>query len=247
MSVYLKNQKGELKEFPAANRDEIMEQLPSLKKKFLTYKAFGEATINQLLPADPSATHVLTATNFKTCFIRNNGHGKFSLEALPVEAQFAPVFGMIAEDFNNDGNPDLLLCGNDYGTEVTNGRYDAFAGLVLLGNGDGTFKAVPASKSGISITGDAKAMVHLNGAGNTSLFAVSQNRGPLKIYKSRKNGQLLPFKKGELYAIIYQADGKKRKAEHYYGSSFLSQSSAMIIKSGKTEFYNVDGITRTID
>jgi hypothetical protein len=34
---------------------------------------------------------------------------------------------MIADDVNNGDNPALLLCGNDYGTEVTNGRYDASA------------------------------------------------------------------------------------------------------------------------
>ncbi|MEO5892653.1 MAG: VCBS repeat-containing protein [Ferruginibacter sp.] len=246
-SLYLKDQHGILKEFPAANRDEVIEQLPSLKKQFLTYKQFGEAAINQLLPADLSTTLILTATNFKTCFIRNNGQGKFSLAALPVEAQFAPVYGMIAEDFDNDGKPDLVLCGNDYGTEVTNGRYDALAGLLLLGNGDGTFKAVAASESGISVTGDVKAMVHFKGAGNTSLVAVSQNRGPLKLFRSRKKGQVLSFKKEELYAIVYQADGKKRKIEHYFGSSFLSQSAAMIIKSGKIEFYDIHGITRTIN
>ena len=57
-----------------------------------------------------------------------------------MEAQFSMLNGMVLEDFNGDGNLDLLLNGNDFGTEVPLGRYDALNGLVLLGLGDGNFK-----------------------------------------------------------------------------------------------------------
>jgi hypothetical protein len=243
----LKDGNGVLQEFPAANRDEIMAQIPSLKKKFLTYKAFGEARADQLFSAQTlDSALTLKATNFKSCLVKNNGHGKFSLIPLPTEAQLAPLYGMIADDVNNDGNLDLLLCGNDYGTEVTNGRYDALNGIVLLGKGDGTFRALSSMQSGLSVAGDAKALIRLRSAGNKYLVAASQNRGPLKLYACKNKFEYQTFDKDEKFAITTLAHGAKRKTERYWGSSFLSQSSNLLLKAGAMDFYNYKGITRRI-
>ena len=38
-----------------------------------------------------------------------------------------------AGDFDGDGNLDVLMNGNDFGTDVTVGRYDALNGLLLKG------------------------------------------------------------------------------------------------------------------
>ena len=40
---------------------------------------------------------------------------------------------MIADDFNGDGNLDVVMNTNDFGTESTVGRYDALNGLYLVG------------------------------------------------------------------------------------------------------------------
>ena len=73
-------------------------------------------------------------------------------------AQLSPVFGMQTADFNNDGNLDIMLAGNDYATEVFNGRLDAGNGMILQGDGNGNFNALPASKTGFFVAGNAKAM-----------------------------------------------------------------------------------------
>lgn len=66
----------------------------------------------------------LEATHFNTALIENKGNGLFELHDLPAAAQLAPVFGMAADDFNHDGHLDLAINGNDFGNEVTNGRYE---------------------------------------------------------------------------------------------------------------------------
>ena len=75
----------------------------------------------------------------QSCFIQNDGDGKFKLIPLPKEAQISPLNGMLADDFDGDGNLDVLINGNDFGTEVSIGRYDALNGLLLKGNGTGGF------------------------------------------------------------------------------------------------------------
>ena len=56
-----------------------------------------------------------------------------------MQAQISALNGMAVDDFDGDGNLDVLINGNDWGTEVTVGRYDALNGLLLRGDGKGEF------------------------------------------------------------------------------------------------------------
>ena len=122
------------------------------------------------------------------------------------------------------GNLDVLINGNDYGTEVSVGRYDALNGLLLKGNGQGQFSALSILESGIFIPGNGKALVKLRGASGSYLMAASQNRGPLKVYTLKKKTSILNILPKDASAIIEFVNGKKRKEEFYFGNSFLSQS-----------------------
>ncbi len=227
VTVFLKDQKGVKREYPAMSRDDIVSQLPGLRKKFPTYKEFATAVVHQVFPENQmKGALVLHANNFKSCYLENKGNGKFALHPLPALAQMAPLNGMVVDDFNNDGNLDVAISGDDYGNEVANGRYDAMNGLVLLGDGKGNFSAQTILQSGLFIPGDAKALVKLKGPANTYLLAASQNRGPLKIFSDKNaTGKLLPLQSTDKTVFVTLTNGKKRKEELYFGSSFMSQSS----------------------
>ena len=180
---FLKDENGVYKEYPVESRDDIIAQLPIIAKKFPTYKSFAEATINQLFDKNQIDNAIKShADYFASSYIHNLGNGKFEIKLLPPEAQLAPVFGIIADDFNKDGKTDIMLCGNDYGAEVTDGRLDALDGLVLKGNGKGDFKSLSIKESGIYIPGDARAIVKLKNTKGQYLYIVSQNKGYLKAY-----------------------------------------------------------------
>ena len=170
----------------------------------------------------------LQANNFKSCYIENLGKGKFAIYPLPAIAQMSPAFGMIADDFNNDGNLDVTICGNDFGNEVSNGRYDGMNGLVLFGDGKGSFNPQTILQSGIFLPGNAKALVKLRGDDNNYLIAASQNRGPLELFEKKKSGQNILLKANDKIIFIHLKNGKTRKEEVYHGNSFLSQSSLFI-------------------
>jgi hypothetical protein len=250
LTLFLPDRNGALKEFPAASRDEMVRQLPGLKKKFPTYKDYAEATLADLFPPQALAdAYTRHANNFQSVYLENLGQGQFSMHALPVMAQLAPLYGMVVDDFDHDGNLDLALSGNDYGNEVTNGRYDAFNGLVLLGDGKGNFRSRSILQSGLYIPGDGKALVELAGPGNELLLAASQNNGPLKLFRSNGDQQMIRLQDDDLIALIYLQNGQVRRQELGYGSSFLSQSARIVglDKSMiKIEIINGKGQRRTI-
>jgi hypothetical protein len=188
ITKFLKDKDGVYKECPVASRDEIIAQLPMVKKKFSSYKSFAEATINEIFSKGQLDSSIKSYANyFASSYIHNLGNGRFEIKSLPAEAQFAPVFGILTGDFDHDGNSDILLCGNDYGAEVTDGRLDALDGLVLKGDGKGNFKSLSIKKSGIYIPGDGRAIEKLKNAKGEYLYIFSQNKGASKVYCSSKN------------------------------------------------------------
>lgn len=239
-SLYLKDEEGKLKEFPAQTRDDVVDELPALKKKFLTYKEFAQADINAIIKKDSIKNMlVLQADYFKSVFIKNLGNGKFEMHPLPPVAQIAPIYGMVADDFNHDGNLDVALVGNDYGTEVSIGRYDAMNGLILLGNGKGNFTPQTILQSGFFVPADAKALVKLTGANNNYLLAASQNKGPLKLFKNKLPQKIIRLNNNDKFVLYHLKSGATRREELYFNTSFLSQSSRFISLNSSVNYAEV--------
>ena len=224
-SIYLPDQRGEMQEFPAMSRDDLLRQMTSMRTRFPTYKSFATATMSKVLtPEQREGAVVVEANQFGSCLFRNDGGRKFTMLPLPAPAQWSVLNGMVAGDFDHDGNLDLVINGNDYGTEVATGRYDALNGLFLKGDGKGGFSAGTIVQSGIYIPGDGKALVAVGGAGGRSMLAAGQNRGPLLIFEQRRPGRLIPLRPDDVTAEVRLRDGRARREEFHYGESFLSQS-----------------------
>ncbi len=228
-SIFLPDQNGDKKEFPVQGRDDMFKQMISLRKKFTNYKSFATATMDDILsPEQRDGALRLKANMLKSCFLRNDGNGKFTLVPLPVEAQFSALNGMETGDFDGDGNLDVVINGNDYGTDVSIGRYDALNGLLLKGDGHGNFQPLSILQSGIYIPGNGKALVKLRDTKGNVLLAASQHKDLLKVFKLNGTSKTISVRPDDAYAIIKYKNGKMEKQEFYFGSSFLSQSARFI-------------------
>jgi len=249
-SLFLPDKNGELKEFPVNGRDEIIERLPALKKKYEQYKTFAVATMDDIIPQNKRENTLrLQANMLQSCFLKNDGDGKFTMIPLPLAAQVSVINGMIADDFDGDGNLDVLMNGNDFGTNVSVGRYDALNGLLLKGDGNGGFTPLTIQRSGIYIPGDGKALVKMVGSKGHYQVAASQNRDMVKLFELNRGVQLIKVDPDDRMAIIHFKNGKIQKEEFYYGSSFLSQSARFISVTDSVSFIDITdhaGKTRTI-
>lgn len=144
--------------YPAFSKDDITEQIPSLKNKFLQYHEYANATINDLFTnTQLNDAGKLVCNNLTTGYLKNKGNAGFEWHTLPIEAQYAPVFGISVLDVNADGNNDILLTGNNTYTRIKFGRYDANHGVLLLNNGKGSFTYVPQFFSGLNIRKNVRA------------------------------------------------------------------------------------------
>ncbi|CAM4125795.1 VCBS repeat-containing protein [Zobellia roscoffensis] len=215
----------------AHSRDEIIGQVNAMRSRFKTYKSYAETNFEKsFLQEELKDAYVVKSYTFSSSYVENQGNGKFKLHELPLELQTAPIEGVVVSDFNEDGNLDVLMTGNSYATEAATGRYDAFVGAFLKGNGKGSFENISIAESGFLSDWDASglALIHM-GDGRQNILAAN-NDNQLKIFQQTElgNGKVINVGANALSAVIKLKNGQKYKKEFYFGSGYLSQSSRSI-------------------
>ncbi|QMW02306.1 FG-GAP-like repeat-containing protein [Spirosoma foliorum] len=224
-TVYFKNAKGQYEEYPYFGWDDMIKQMIGIKKRYLKYAPFGQATISQILTEDERNQALkLTANYTQSSYIENKGNGKFEIRPLPIMAQTAPLFGMTAQDVDGDGNLDAVLVGNEHGSDMVGGRMDAFNGLVLKGDGKGGFSPLTMDQTGFFVPGNAKALVSFPDAQGHCRLAVTENRGPLRVFAVQQPQTFAPIDTKATSVTIRLKNGHTRRQEIPFGTSFYGQS-----------------------
>ncbi|CAN5389912.1 VCBS repeat-containing protein [soil metagenome] len=183
-AYYTRNDKNAYELFPAIDRTQLAEEVPSIKKKYLLNKDYAVINMDELLKVtDQKDMQVMKCETTASVWIENLGNGHFKKQELPLEAQFAPVNTSVINDFDKDGNTDILIAGNEYQAEVSSGRYDASYGLLLRGNGAGQFTPVRPVESGFIADGDVKALKIITNKKHQQFVLVSVNNDFLKCFE----------------------------------------------------------------
>lgn len=146
--------------YPLASRDELLDQIPALKKKYVKYADYAGATLDDIFSKQQrEKAQVFRCTEAESIILVQEEGLKFSKRSLPIEAQFSTTQSILVDDVDGDGKDDLLLLGNFFGYRTQAGESDASFGLLLRGKGDGTFEAVSPDESGLFADGDVRAAV----------------------------------------------------------------------------------------
>jgi hypothetical protein len=126
------------KYFPLADRDDMLAQLPYLKKDLLYYKNYGNKSVDEIFTSDQiSASAVYQVDRLESVMLLSGPQG-YTLVELPSFAQYAPIYAILISDFDNDGIDDILAAGNQYRVKPQFGRQDASAGWFFKGSLNGT-------------------------------------------------------------------------------------------------------------
>jgi hypothetical protein len=212
------------------SRDEMIKQIAAMRLRFPLYKDFASVSFEKsFTKQELSDAFVVKAECFESSYLENKGNGRFIRKTLPIQCQFAPIFGMITGDYNQDGHLDILMTGNSYSTEVSTGNYDAMSGLLLIGNGKGNFQPVNSNITGFKADADSKGMAQINLADNSSEILVASNNNKLQSYEFIKKKTIaIPVNQNDVYAIVYKKDGTSFKQELFLENTYLSSSSRML-------------------
>jgi len=117
--------------YPVLDMDELVSQLPGLKRKFIKFGDYAKRDLYQMFDKESikkAKVYKLETLESSLYFLKN---GKFVKQVLPEEIQYSSVHSVMALDFDHDGERDLILGGNHYLVKPQYGRDDASKGWAL--------------------------------------------------------------------------------------------------------------------
>ncbi len=170
------------KSYPLASRDELLDQIPVLKKKYIKYADYADATIQTIFTKDQLAkATVHKCTETRSITLINNGSLTFSKKILPAEVQFSKVQSIITDDVDADGKKDVIITGNAYTYRTQFGDSDASLGIFMKGKGAGAFDIISPSTSGLFADGDIRAAALLKDANRMKKLVIVKNNDAVQI------------------------------------------------------------------
>lgn len=214
----------------------LLPALPSLREAYPTHQAFSETTAGDFLRRVARPAAEAQAATLRSTLFLNRGD-RFEAVPLPSEAQFSPAFAVAIADFDGDGREDVFLSQNFFAVRPDLPRLDAGRGLLLLGQGNDSFKALPGQASGIAIYGEQRgaAVADFDQDGRPDL-AVTQNGAATRLLHNTGGRPGLrvrllgppgnPQGVGAVLRLIFgEQPGPTR--EIHAGSGYWSQDSAL--------------------
>ena len=165
--------------YPMLLRHDLVNVLPSLKKKYLKYESYKNQTAEDIFSREQLNRSIkLDAYTMESSVFINNKSGGFTRVGLPGAAQLSPVYGILVTDVDGDGNKDLVLGGNFYESKPEVGIYDASYGSLLKGDGKGGFAVVNEQQTGLHVQGAVRDIKTIRAAGKQLLIIAKNNTNP---------------------------------------------------------------------
>lgn len=170
------------KSYPMFSRDEMLDQITALKRKYTSYAAYADATLEDVFGKEAvDRSRKVYCKELKSIVLENLGGFGFKRHELPETVQFSRTSGIIAQDLDGDGKKDLVLAGNFQPYRVQLGPCDASLGVVLKQTGPFQFTIVPPAEAGLWVGGDIRSAALLNHS--RILFSVNNDQPVLVEWK----------------------------------------------------------------
>lgn len=170
------------KETAFSSKDELAKQMPFLNKKFLFYKDFAKASLEELFGKENLENAVKRKVyRLETSYFENDGDGNFSSRELPLMAQSSTVNDIYIDNNDEKKINEILMVGNNFEISTQLGRLDASHGLVLQSDEHGAIYW----KENLNISGAARSIEKIKRNGNEELIITLNNDSPVFLIKKQ--------------------------------------------------------------
>jgi len=168
---------------PMRDRQTFLSHMPTMARKFVTFRSFANATLDDIIPEDfAGPMYRGSATTFATTLFRRKGASAFAAEVLPDASQYAPVTAVLVNDVDGDGIADILLAGNSREPDNDATTYTAGIGVMLRGMPNGSFVSVRADSSGWIVPEVARSIHIVEDATGGQAFFLGVNNGHQRLF-----------------------------------------------------------------
>ena len=161
-------------------KKDLTDQIPTLKKQNLTHHEFAGKSIQELFSKDVMKKCIVKQLNYtSSCIAINAGNGNFDVTKMPAQVQYSSLNAIAVLDVNNDGFPDIIGGGNEFGFLPQFCRLDASLGHVLLNDTKGKFKTLLPKYSGMEVRGQIRDIKQIKANGKNKILVLQNNEYPL--------------------------------------------------------------------
>lgn len=171
--------------YPLVQKDVLIKQIPILKKKFVYYKDYASASIDEVFTPKQLKSATLLSVYMLESGWWENRDGKFTFHPFPIQAQASPVNSIVLDDLDGDGSAELFVAGNKFRMEVETGRMDAGTGAYFKIGPGGSLHFVPNLKTGIWASKDVRDVVFIHGPAGIKTLLIANNDDALEVYSKR--------------------------------------------------------------
>lgn len=170
------------KAYPMAMKKDITGQMPYLLKKYLKHVDYKDQTVEDIFTPEQLESAIKLDVFETSSMVFWNEKAGFKGQPLPMEAQMAPVYGILVEDIDSDGSLEILLGGNLYRAKPQVGIYAGLNGVVLKRTGLKRFEAMKTKESGFFVRGEIRDFGKIKMSGK-SILLVAINNDSLKAFE----------------------------------------------------------------
>jgi hypothetical protein len=169
--------------YPAASRDELLDQVVPLRKKYVKYHQYAAVEMKDLVAEEKlKAAKQWKLTELNHVVYMSDGKGGYLKTVLPNSTQFSRVFSIQKMEVPGLGKS-YLLAGNFYPWRTQWGQSDAGLGSLIQFSKD-SIKTLPNSETGLFVGGDVRQSVVIKNAENKKLIIVAKNNEPVQVLKT---------------------------------------------------------------
>jgi len=149
-------------EYPFVQLKDLTMQLPYIKKRYLKFFDFKEATLQEIFGEKITrGGYHLKVNELKSFLWMNDPDQEYVRVDLPFNFQLFPIYDFLVDDFNSDQHLDVIAVGNFLRSKPEIGSNMGGHTALGMGNGSDSFKFVMNSKTGISISEEVRSIESL--------------------------------------------------------------------------------------